>query len=599
MKAPGRLFLLSLALLAGLRAVAQTEIPAVETLQPPTPARLTRIEADADRVGWTAQTQALHAAACAAYEHDKLPAAEAWLNLSRWSALFGESEKDYIPRWIREVENSQVAHGNMRRSFLMSDQPLGAQLTPECRGWLIRDFPFSAEFFSLLQPVDYVPEVFHILSGLFLHAPERFKAYASLALALAVVYDTPPPPDWPHWQVEARALPRRWPAPAKAFDWWVKQDQLGHTYHRLNRLPADELKFVVDAAAPLDELEWSQVVANYPLNLLARAYTMIRYRPDRMLNNVGVWNGGAYTLPAILGAGGICVDQAYFASEVGKARGVPTLLFTGVGKDGRHAWFGFLDGDRKWVLDAGRYAEQRFVTGYARDPQTWVRISDHELQFLTEGFRRLPTYGLSRTHADFATDYLRHGEFAVAERVARKALGYERRNQAAWETLLAAEASLGRNTKQREGTLREAAQAFQRYPSLEAVYANRLAASLRARGETSAADMEEGRIARKNRGERSDLSLEQARINLVRSISTQQLPVQIRNYNSLVDTLGRGAGIGFFDQIVVVFAEHLLRLDQRVESIRAVERARRTLKVEPGRQLDQEFDRLLRQLNGR
>ena len=31
----------------------------------------------------------------------------------------------------------------------------------------------------------------------------------------------------------------------------------------------------------------------------------------------------------------------------------------------------------------------------------------------------------------------------------------------------------------------------------------------------------------------------------------------------------------------------------------AVERARRTLKVEPGRQLDQEFDRLLRQLNGR
>ena len=54
------------------------------------------------------------------------------------------------------------------------------------------------------------------------------------------------------------------------------------------------------------------------------------------------------------------------AIHVGNAFG---QLFTGQGQDARHAWFGFLDGEHKWRLDAGRYAEQRFVTGNALDPQ--------------------------------------------------------------------------------------------------------------------------------------------------------------------------------------------------------------------------------------
>ena len=36
-------------------------------------------------------------------------------------------------------------------------------------------------------------------------------------------------------------------------------------------------------------------------------------------SNVGMWPDKSYSLPAILGAGGICVDQAYFATQAGKA----------------------------------------------------------------------------------------------------------------------------------------------------------------------------------------------------------------------------------------------------------------------------------------
>lgn len=565
-------------------------IPEAETFQPPTPQRLAILEAAAQRDGWAPQVEILRAAALHAYERDKLAAAEAWFHVYHWAALFGvRGRSEWAPTWVAAVNAAKVGHANMPRQFTGDDRPLGAALAPALQAWLIGNAAFSDEFFSLLSPVDYVPKVFEILDELHRRDPAKFKTYHSLALAIALVYDVPPPPYWPHAQVTSAALPRRFPPPADAFAWFIRQEELGHLYQRLARLGADELKFVVDVAAPLTELEWSQGAFHAPLNELPAAYTMIRYRTDRVTNNLPLWPGNTYRLADVLATGGICADQAYFATEVGKARGVPTLLFTGAGNDGRHAWFGFLDGEQKWRLDAGRYAEQRFVTGLTRDPQTWREISDHELQFLTERFRTLPSYRQSRVHADFAAEYLAGGNASAAAAAARKAVNYERRNEGGWELLVAAAQKEGRDAKTIESVMREAALAFQRYPDLEAFYVNRVSESLRARGETSAAEAEIRRIAHKNEGERIDLSIQQARNIVLQSMGTQTLPEQIRTYNSTVDTFGVGAGIGFFDEVVTVFVEHLAQLGQPAEAMRALERARQTLKVEPNSQLEREF----------
>ena len=584
-----------LAGLAGASAIhAQpTAISEVEALSPPTTARLAAIHAAAQRDGWAPQGAALRAAAIRAYEREKYPAAEAWLNVHRWAALFGTSAADFVPRWMEAVQAARVAHDNMPARYELKVRPLAAALPADLQAWLIGNAAFAAEFFSLLAPVDYVPRVFEILADLHRRDPLKFRSYANLALAIAVVYDVPPPSSWPHAQVTVAVLPRKFPEPAEAFSWWVKQDQQGHTLHKLARLGADELKFVVDAAAPLAELDWAQGAWAHPLGQLPAAYTMIRYRKDRIAADLPIWPGRSYKLAEILATGGICSDQAYFATEIGKARGVPTLYIYGAGNDGRHAWFGYLDANRKWQLDAGRYAEQRFVTGYARDPQTWREFTDHELQFLSERFRELPSFKQSQTHAQFAAEYLNLGNAPAAGAAARKAVNYERRNQPAWETLLAAARKEGRDAKTIENLMREAALAFQRYPDLEAQYANRVADSLRARGESSAADAEVRRIANKGKVTgRADLSVQQARDSVRRAIATQPLLDQIRAYNLAVDTYGRGAGIGFFDEVVTGFAEHLLQLNQKAEAARAIERARQALKVEPNSQLAAEFERL-------
>ena len=273
-------------------------------------------------------------------------------------------------------------------------------------------------------------------------------------------------------------------------------------------------------------------------------------------------------------------------------RGRSTLLFRGDGLDGRHAWFGYLNGAGRWQLDCGRYADQKLVAGYAFDPQTWTNISDHELAFLSEGFRRLPLFQRSQMHAQFAELYLNRGDFDAAARAARNAVNTEARNVDAWYLLIAASQQSRKPALQVENLLQEAARALQRYPDLEAAFRSLYIQSLRARGETSLADQLERSTAKKYEGNRQDLSVQQARDMLQRSMEKDSLDDCIRTYYSLLNSYGHGAGIDFYDQIVAPFIDHLLQNDRATEAVQAVALARRTLRVEPNGQLDSELNAL-------
>ena len=580
-----------LLLLIATRAfAAPAPIPEAEALETPTPQRITILMSAAAHEGWALQALPLRLAAEKAYRQDKLSVGEAWLNLYRWTALWGLSDHDYTPLWSAALDAAHIRNEAIVRNPPLRRLPLGYLLLPELQHWLLSNEAFSREFFSFITPVDYLPAVLRILNELHFDNPARFKTYASLALAIASVYDVPPPPSWPHSQ--AASLPRKWPNATEAFTWWTKQDESGRTYHALSQLGANELKFVVDASASFAELEWSQQMAEFPLTSLGNAYTAVHYDIERVRQTEMNWQKGAYSLPDILANGGICIDQAYFATHVGKARGVPTLLFRGQGLSTRHAWFGFLDEKEEWQLDVGRYAEQRFVTGYVMDPQTWREVSDHELKFLAARFFKQPLYLQSRVHMIFAADFLTRGNAVAAANAALKAVKLEGRNFPAWEVLISAEKTLGLGPKQQEETLREALAALQGYPDLESAYSARLSESLRARGETAAADAEQLRIVQKNRDNRGDIALQRARLNLVASFTTQPLPEQISAFQALVAVQPKETAIFFFDQIVLVFVEHLMQLRQTEEAMKAVEFARTALQVEPDSQLARDFVRL-------
>ncbi len=565
-----------------------------ELAVPPTAARINPLVTNASTQGWGAFVGPVREAALRAYQRNPAGAAP-WLNLYRWAALLATPQSRALETWIKALETAKAGHANMAGSYQVPPGSLAALLAPGAQRDLLADPAFSAEFFATLSPLDNPMEVLRVLNRLHAASPTLFADYNSLALAIAVVADTPPPPDWPHGQVSAELLPRRLPDPLELFNYYARLDRGNLTAHRLRRLPASELKFVVDVCASFKELDWARREVTPPLSALASVYDRVRYRTERIANQQYSWPAKDYQLATILAEGGICVDQAYFAATVGKARGVPTLIFRGAGLDGRHAWFGFLS-PTGWMLDAGRYAEQRFIVGFARDPQTWRDLSDHELRFLSTRTRSTPLYRLASTHAAYAREFLRDGNIPAATAAAREATRRAPLNLDGWLVLTEVMEKSGAPAQETEAVLREAMRAFQLYPDLEVQFSRRLVACLRARSETSLANAEEQRLARKYQAGRTDLSLDQLAGMLQRTLATDDLATQIQSFRRLLNTHGHGANIDFYDKIVTPFVRHLQRGGHVREAVQMLELARRTLRVERGGQLAEEFDHLAQEL---
>lgn len=572
-----------------MRADLATTLPDDWFTRPPTADRITAVQTAVEIEGWTPVATRLLAGSLRAYELRHEDASAAWYLVARWCDLLGMSQARAGNQWVDAVRKGggRASGDDRRRVATLPDEPLGRLVSAETCRWLLNDRAFSETFFGLVTPYDCLPRVIGTLQELRDADARRFAGYTQLALAISLVYDASPPERWPHWQVSTNVLPRRLPGAVDAFRFLTESDQASRTLHRLGTLPATELKFAVDFAAAMPELVWAQRSVKFPLSNLVKSYEAVRYRRDRIDAQAYVWPGERYELAGIYDEGGICVDQAYFATQAGKARGVPTLLFSGAGQDGRHAWFGYLGTGQKWVLDAGRYEEQRYVIGVAIDPQTWMELSDHELTFLSEGFRRLPPYRQSRQHQLFAELYLRLNQNAPAAAAARKAVNYERRNVEAWRVLVAAGAEAPART--REALLREAAHALQRYPDLNAAFVRELAASMRARGETAAAEFEERSLVRRGRTDgRSDLGVDQA----VTTMSGATPPEQVRVYRQLLQQYGRGAGIDFYDRVTKPLVLEMISANRRGEALQVLAQTRSVLKPELGSQFDREMDDL-------
>lgn len=586
---------ISVVVLLGFVASMRAEVPFPEEwfTRPPTPERIQAVQAAVLADGWNSVALRLYAGSLKAYELRQEDAAVAWHYVARWSDLLGQSQAKVARAWLETQSKAGLLYPeiNAQRIQQSPDEPVSRLLTPDTVTWLLGDRAFSEAFFTQISPYDFRSGALAILQQLRESDVRRFGTYSQLALAIALVYDTPPPATWPHAQVLPTVLPRRLPRPLDAFTFLTTADQRGVTAQKLAGVQAGELKFAVDLSAGFSDLIWAQQTIKFPLENFVKCYEAVRYRTDRVDAEQFMWPGTSYGLAEIYKEGGICVDQAYFASQVGKARGVPTLLFSGAGQGGRHAWFGYLGAGQKWVLDAGRYAEQRYIVGVAYDPQTWTLLSDHELAFLSEGFRKLTPYRQSRQQQLFAEVYLKIGKKPQAAAAARKAISFERRNFEAWQFLIAASDEL--EPKAKESLLREAALAMQRYPDLAAVFTRQLVASLRGRGEVSTADMEERALVKRGAVKgRDDFAVTQAASVMATAMESGDFMEQMKIYRQVLKQYAMGGGVDFYDRVTAPFLENLLKLGKRLEAIQMLGQTRLALKPESDSQLDREMKKL-------
>lgn len=247
-----------------------------------------------------------------------------------------------------------------------------------------RDESVSHVLVRKLSPLDDPKGALQVLLQLAEANLADLHEYAALGVAYALVFDEPFPGDWPHAQVPQNAVPAGDLDVVKRFQFYVQANRDHKLELDLTQLSVDNLVHLVDSRVKLSELQYAQQ-NTIPYDHFDQAFFSIRYDESRISGDTAFnWPEPDYLLADIEKDGGICVDQAYYATEIGKGRGIPTIFFTGQGTEGGHAWFGYLTRAGKWDLDCGRYASQNYPHGYALDPQTWQVVDDTTLAALAK-----------------------------------------------------------------------------------------------------------------------------------------------------------------------------------------------------------------------
>ena len=514
---------------------------------------------------WLYSSNKYHELALSSYANGKLDAARRAYCAARWARLFaGEAS----------TLNAEIKH------FLLAQENLST----------------AQEFLDIYSDYDDHDRVYDILNTLFETSSESFKTHANLAMAIAVVYDQDPPRYWPHHQVGVTILPRRLPSPSEAFSFWVTSDNEGKSLHSLKSLGIGELKFVIDTPATLEELKEAQNL-RVRFSNIKDLYPAIEYSQSRLKQRIYDWPYQDYSLKNIKKVGGICVDQAYYTIQVSKAFGVPSMMVSGAGSNGNHAWVGFLPQRERWDFETGRYEESKYVTGETFDPQTWQRLTDHEISLLTERFQSSPRFQISKVHAIFANEYLKLGNTEVAIKASKLAIKSEPRNFAAWDFLVRASKQAKSSPEELHDIYEKGAKTFSRIADLEAHFLKRQATNLNQNGKTAEADKIRDRIISRNRRERPDLALQESKIELEKLIHESSIDEQVAFYRQQVLKL-KDAGLITYYALTQPFLEHLVDEERADLALKALEYTERRMDIREGSQLEGELNNWKSELGG-
>ncbi|HVT89011.1 MAG TPA: hypothetical protein VHD56_09185 [Tepidisphaeraceae bacterium] len=304
---------------------------------------------------------------------------------------------------------------------------------------------------------DSPDHVLAVLEPLYLDMGDQLADWPDLMAAMCVVWDEP-------------TRSHRDTNPLRKQD-GSRPRQLMHYYVNAHadlrfdprNLPWQLLVYVVDNLVSQEEIAWALDRYNKRSNIGA-TYFDVPYDYNAFYGsgaNQPDAKGAAYTLQNLVLAGGVCSDQAYFASQVGRCVGVPAAAAAGQSGVGQaaHAWVGYfqVQGDHaEWNFLEGRYPEYRFFKGRVIDPQTREGITESDVSLSAELWdtpanKRLASIALAKV-VDLVDSQRRAGLYM-------QAINLSPGNRDAWLAL----AQLGAKKKLAEAEFRELKDVINRF----------------------------------------------------------------------------------------------------------------------------------------
>lgn len=434
---------------------------------------------------------------------------------------------------------------------------------------------------------DFLPSSFEILSELRLSVnAEDWNKYRKLAVALALVDDQIFPSSLPHSQVDHSQLPPP-PSPLEKFADIVAADKSGTLLRDISILSVGELFFIVAHRITLQDLAWARLHRpNIPADKLpAASFASVRYQDSRVESREYSWSKIAYTPENILLNGGICVDQAYYSDLMCKAAGIPSMMFTGTGDEGGHAWIGFLTVAGVWDVTVGRSGGV-YLTGKTYNPQTWKQETDHDFSFFTA-----EAASAARMEANLATMFWEEGFPEKAKQAIDSASILAPSVPYIWDKKFAY-GSGDQKPSKTASELKTVLRNKNLSPSVRATVKRELASAEREMGRHAAANRVEKNIIEESMATRSDIGSQALADRIRNLLENGEVNKALGEYKIAIRNLPEGSKGDFFYNVTRPLGGYLADVGQRPQAMQVVRDARKKLNPPKNSLLDLDLKEL-------
>ena len=497
----------------------------------------------------------------------------------------------------------QVLGKLVAQPFTPGTGMLGKRLDPEFIAATISDPDFLKRWQESRSDADFSPKVLLNLQSIWQENHADWHEFGSLALAIAVVMDQSAPSFWPHHQVLPDKVPRAESQPSLTFSEWVQATRQGKLRRDPRQLRVGDLKFVIDAPLAASELEVVRSNRVIAYQELQRTFESVAYDKGRILKNALSWPWDSYRLSAIKEHGGICVDQSYYTAMTGKAVGIPTIFISGQGRDGGHAWVGYLKSSGEWDFNVARYADQNYAAGQALDPQSWTPISDHELEFLGRPPGNRDSLEASRRDLVVASDFRRKGDVAGEGRALQSALQVYPQNPVIWdakeEWLIRSGAPLSELKVHHEAAIAQ----FSGFTDLKSQHQQALAQLALESGDKTTAQQLSEQIVNENktgwtRDVRTDLSAAAAWMLVKSRLDGKDLAGALEEFERQLRAQGARGGGDFFYKVIAPLVSEFITAGRQDLALQILKDSFLTLKPTKDSLIDRDLRNLWKSAGG-
>lgn len=258
--------------------------------------------------------------------------------------------------------------------------------------WLKANPQLRSTFWLALNPYyDNIGKAMEVLNELRNSDTKAVERFYHLAVAFALVWDSPDAIQssryaciWKMSSDQFEPLPKL----LDNFKYFTDPKHLTVFNISPDKLTWTLLVHIVDLDLAPMEIEWGLKNYQNKHQFIRTLYDSIKYDYNKASGATPNLGNSKYNLQNLFEFGGICGDQAHFASRLAKLFGTPSMKVAGTGRSGEgHAWLGFMNmKNNRLELDFnGRYFIDFYYTGAIFDPQTRTKILDSDLAMLYEG----------------------------------------------------------------------------------------------------------------------------------------------------------------------------------------------------------------------